>query len=61
MRTPPPPNSGTLLHNTSCASYTLRAYCIRGSPCVPKATQIVLRVPDVVRVVELCCKFVQNA
>ena len=35
LRKPPPPNSGTLLHNASCASYALRAYCIRGSPCVP--------------------------
>ena len=37
---PPPPNSGTLFHNTSCASYALRAYSTRGSPCVPGATPI---------------------
>ena len=58
---PPPPNSGTLFHNMSCASYALRAYSTRGSPCVPGATPIRSARPDVVRVVEPFFKFVQNA
>ena len=37
---PPPPKSGTVLHNTSCVSYALRAYSTRCSPCVPGATPI---------------------
>ena len=58
---PPPPNTGTLLHDVSCASYALHAYCIRGSQCVLRATRIVQRVSDVVRVVERFFKFVPNA
>ena len=58
---PPPPNSGTLLHDTSCTSYALCAYCICGCQCVARATRIVLRVWDVVRTVEDFFKFIPKA